>query len=43
MSGNVKLIRFQEGMSLSAGNINYMTLKAAQALKQLKDLKTIGQ
>jgi len=32
---------FQEGMSLSAGNINYMTLKAAQALKKLKDLRTV--
>jgi hypothetical protein len=29
---------FQEGMNLNAGNINYMTLKAAQALKQLQYL-----
>jgi arylsulfatase len=29
---------FQEGMALNAGNINYNTLKAAQALKQLNML-----
>jgi hypothetical protein len=28
-------------MTLGAGNINYMSLKAAQALKQLKDLRTV--
>ena len=29
---------FQEGMNMSAGDINYNTLKAAQALKQLQYL-----
>ena len=33
---------FQQGMALNAGNINYMTLKAAQALKQLQELRTIS-
>jgi arylsulfatase len=33
---------FQEGMTLNAGNINYNTLKAMQALKQLEELRTIG-
>ena len=29
---------FQEGASLSAGNINYNTLKAMKAMKMLKEL-----
>jgi len=33
---------FQEGGTLSAGGINYQTLKAAAALKRLNDLETIG-
>ena len=32
---------YQEGQSLNAGNINYMSLKAAQALKQLQELNTL--
>lgn len=33
---------FQQGMALNAGNINYMTLKAAQALKLLEELRSIN-
>jgi arylsulfatase len=33
---------FQEGMSLNAGNINYMTLKAAGIIKQLEEKGTIS-
>ena len=33
---------FQQGMVLNAGNINYMTLKAAQALKLLEEMRTIN-
>jgi len=32
---------YQEGQNLNAGNINYMSLKAAQALKQLQELNTL--
>ena len=34
---------FQEGSSLSASNINYMTLKAMGALKRLQELEDIGR
>jgi len=33
---------FQEGSSLNASNINYMTLKAADALKKLQSLESQG-
>ena len=33
---------FQEGSSLNAANINYMTLKAMGALKRLQELETLG-
>ncbi len=33
---------FQEGSSLSAGNINYNTLKAAAALKKLHELESLS-
>ena len=33
---------FQEGANLNAGNINYMTLKAAGVLKKLQDLEAQG-
>jgi arylsulfatase len=33
---------FQEGGSLSAGGINYQSLKAAAALKRLQDIETLG-
>jgi arylsulfatase len=33
---------FQQGASLSAGNINYMTLKAADALKRLQEIETFS-
>jgi arylsulfatase len=33
---------FQEGSSLSAGNINYMTLKAAEALKRLQEMESFS-
>ena len=33
---------FQQGGSLSAGNINYNTLKAAAALKKLHEIETMG-
>ena len=33
---------FQEGSSLNAANINYMTLKAAEALKRLQEIESIG-
>ena len=34
---------FQEGSSLNAANINYTTLKAAAALKRLKELESLSQ
>ena len=34
---------FQEGSSLNAANINYMTLKAAQALKRLEEVESLGR
>src|SRR5262245_30263868 len=34
---------FQEGSSLNAANINYMTLKAAAALKRLQDIESLGR
>ena len=34
---------FQMGSSLNAGGINYNTLKAADALKRLQNLETIGR
>ena len=33
---------FQQGGSLNAAGINYQTLKAADALKRLKELETIS-
>lgn len=33
---------FQQGSSLNAAGINYQTLKAAEALKRLGDLETLG-
>jgi arylsulfatase len=33
---------FQEGGSLSAGGINYNTLKAAAALKRLNEIESLG-
>jgi len=33
---------FQEGSGLSAGNINYNTLKAAAALKRLHEIETLS-
>jgi arylsulfatase len=33
---------FQEGSSLNAANINYTTLKAAAALKRLKELESLS-
>jgi hypothetical protein len=33
---------FQEGGSLNAAGINYSTLKAADALKRLQELESIG-
>jgi len=33
---------FQEGGSLSAGGINYQSLKAAAALKRLQEIETLG-
>ena len=33
---------FQEGSSLNAAGINYQTLKAAQALKRLQEIETLG-
>jgi hypothetical protein len=33
---------FQEGSSLNAANINYTTLKAAAALKRLKELESLA-
>jgi arylsulfatase A-like enzyme len=33
---------FQEGANLNAANINYLTLKAAQALKRLKEVESFG-
>jgi arylsulfatase len=34
---------FQEGSSLNPSSINYMTLKAAQVLQQLKNLEAMGR
>ena len=34
---------FQEGSSLNAANINYMTLKAMGALKRLQELESLGR
>ncbi len=34
---------FQEGASLNAAGINYQTLKAAQALKRLKEIESLGR
>ena len=36
--GSIPDYPFQEGMALNAGNINYLTLKAMKALKQLETL-----
>jgi arylsulfatase len=33
---------FQQGGSLSAGNINYNSLKAAAALKRLQEIESLG-
>jgi arylsulfatase len=33
---------FQEGGNLSAGGINYQTLKATEALKRLNELESLG-
>jgi arylsulfatase len=33
---------FQQGSNLNAANINYMTLKAAEALKHLQDMETFS-
>jgi arylsulfatase len=33
---------FQEGSSLNAAGINYMTLKAAAALKRLQEIESLG-
>ena len=33
---------FQQGTSLNAAGINYQTLKAADALKRLQELETLG-
>ncbi len=33
---------FQEGSSLNAAGINYQTLKAAQALKRLNEIESLG-
>ena len=32
----------QQGSSLNAAGINYMTLKAADALKRLKEIESLG-
>ena len=40
--GTIQQFPFQEGTSLNAANINYMTLKAMQALKKLEGLEAIG-
>lgn len=34
---------FQSGASLNAAGINYQTLKAAEALKRLQDIETLGR
>src|SRR5262245_16531588 len=34
---------FQSGASLNAAGINYQSLKAAEALKRLQDLETLGR
>ena len=33
---------FQEGSSLNAANINYNSLKAAQAMKRLQEIETMS-
>ena len=33
---------FQEGSSLNAAGISYQTLKAAQALKRLQEIESLG-
>ena len=33
---------FQQGSSLNAAGINYQTLKAAEALKRLNELESLG-
>jgi hypothetical protein len=33
---------FQQGSSLNAAGINYQTLKAADALKRLKEIESLG-
>jgi arylsulfatase len=33
---------FQQGSSLNAAGINYQTLKAADALKRLNELESLG-
>ena len=33
---------FQQGSTLNAAGINYQTLKAAEALKRLNELETLG-
>lgn len=34
---------FQSGASLNAAGINYQTLKAADALKRLQEIETLGR
>ena len=36
-------IPFQQGSSLNAAGINYQTLKAADAMKRLKEIETLGR
>jgi len=33
---------FQQGSNLNAAGINYQTLKAADALKRLKEIESLG-
>jgi arylsulfatase len=40
--GTLPEFPFQEGSSLNAANINYTTLKAAAALKRLKELESLS-
>ena len=40
--GTLPEFPFQEGSSLNAANVNYTTLKAAAALKRLKELESLS-
>jgi arylsulfatase len=42
-SATIPQYPFQEGSNLNVGNINYMTLKAAEVLKRLQYMETVPE